>query len=60
VLDVPAVGDLLRLRPTTLAAPLECLKAVHLRRMTVTYDDIAELVRARGYMLQVLKLDKLR
>jgi coronatine-insensitive protein 1 len=43
---------------TELAAPLECLKAVHLRRMTVTDDDIAELVRARGHMLQVLKLDK--
>ncbi|TVU36461.1 hypothetical protein EJB05_18396 [Eragrostis curvula] len=41
-----------------LAAPLECLKAVHLRRMTVTDDDIAVLVRARGHMLQVLKLDK--
>ncbi|KAK3162504.1 hypothetical protein QOZ80_1BG0090300 [Eleusine coracana subsp. coracana] len=41
-----------------LAAPLECLKAVHLRRMTVTDGDIAVLVRARGHMLQVLKLDK--
>ncbi|XP_062207476.1 coronatine-insensitive protein homolog 1a-like [Phragmites australis] len=41
-----------------LAAPLECLKAVHLRRMTVTDDDIAVLVRARGRMLQELKLDK--
>jgi hypothetical protein len=43
---------------TELAEPLDCLKAVHLRRMTVTDDDIAELVRARGHMLQVLKLDK--
>jgi coronatine-insensitive protein 1 len=43
---------------TELAAPLECLKAVHLRRMAVTDHDIAELVRARGHMLQVLKLDK--
>ncbi|CAO1942311.1 unnamed protein product [Urochloa humidicola] len=41
-----------------LAAPLECLKAVHLRRMTVTDEDIAVLVQARGHMLQVLKLDK--
>ncbi|PAN27523.1 hypothetical protein PAHAL_5G086800 [Panicum hallii] len=41
-----------------LAAPLECLKAVHLRRMTITDQDIAVLVRARGHMLQVLKLDK--
>jgi len=41
-----------------LAAPLDCLKAVHLRRMTVTDEDIAVLVRARGHMLQVLKLDK--
>ncbi|KAG2602018.1 hypothetical protein PVAP13_5KG646500 [Panicum virgatum] len=41
-----------------LAAPLECLKAIHLRRMTVTDEDVAVLVRARGHMLQVLKLDK--
>ncbi|KAL5222848.1 hypothetical protein ABZP36_027561 [Zizania latifolia] len=41
-----------------LAAPLECLKALHLRRMTVTDADIAILVRSRGYMLQELKLDK--
>lgn len=41
-----------------LAAPLDCLKALHLRRMTVTDEDIAVLVRARGHMLQVLKLDK--
>jgi len=43
---------------TELAAPLECLKALHLRRMVVTDDDLAELVRARGHMLQELKLDK--
>jgi coronatine-insensitive protein 1 len=43
---------------TELAAPLECLKAVHLRRMAVTDHDIAELVRARGHTLQVLKLYK--
>ncbi|CAD6269118.1 unnamed protein product [Miscanthus lutarioriparius] len=43
---------------TELAAPLECLKALHLRRMVVTDNDLAELVRARGHMLQELKLDK--
>ncbi|KAE8813399.1 coronatine insensitive 1-like protein [Hordeum vulgare] len=41
-----------------LAAPLECLKALHLRRMVVTDDDLAALVLARGHMLQELKLDK--
>ncbi|KAM0884497.1 hypothetical protein ACQ4PT_030934 [Festuca glaucescens] len=41
-----------------LAAPLDCLKALKLRRMTVTDDDIAALVRARGHMLQELRLDK--
>uniref|UniRef100_J3M7Q6 Transport inhibitor response 1 domain-containing protein n=2 Tax=Oryza brachyantha TaxID=4533 RepID=J3M7Q6_ORYBR len=41
-----------------LAAPLECLKALHLRRMVVTDNDLAALVRARGHMLQELKLDK--
>ncbi|KAM3352622.1 hypothetical protein ACQJBY_024073 [Aegilops geniculata] len=41
-----------------LAAPLECLKALHLRRMTVTDDDVASLIRSRGHMLQELKLDK--
>ncbi|XP_066328852.1 coronatine-insensitive protein homolog 1b-like isoform X2 [Miscanthus floridulus] len=43
---------------TELAAPLECLKALHLRRMVVTDNDLAELVRAKGHMLQELKLDK--
>jgi coronatine-insensitive protein 1 len=43
---------------TELAAPLHCLKAVHLRCMTVTDVDIAELIGARDHMLQVLKLDK--
>ncbi|KAL6610308.1 hypothetical protein ACP70R_040277 [Stipagrostis hirtigluma subsp. patula] len=43
---------------TELAARLECLKALQLRRMVVTDDDLAELVRARGHMLQELKLDK--
>ncbi|KAM0844714.1 hypothetical protein ACQ4PT_056847 [Festuca glaucescens] len=41
-----------------LAAPLECLKALHLRRMVVTDADLDALVRARGHMLQELKLDK--
>jgi coronatine-insensitive protein 1 len=41
-----------------LAAPLECLKALKLRRMAVTDDDLAALVRARGHMLQELRLDK--
>ncbi|XP_047055308.1 coronatine-insensitive protein homolog 1a-like isoform X2 [Lolium rigidum] len=41
-----------------LAAPLDCLKALKLRRMTVTDADVAALVRARGHMLQELRLDK--
>ncbi|KAL6841578.1 hypothetical protein ACP4OV_028721 [Aristida adscensionis] len=41
-----------------LAAPLKHLRALHLRRMVVTDHDLAELVRARGDMLQELKLDK--
>jgi coronatine-insensitive protein 1 len=43
---------------TKLAVPFECLKALHLRRMVVTDDNLAELIRARGHMLQELKLDK--
>jgi coronatine-insensitive protein 1 len=43
---------------TKLAAPFECLKALHLRHMVVTDDDLVELIRARGHMLQELKLDK--
>ncbi|XP_020571198.1 coronatine-insensitive protein homolog 1b [Phalaenopsis equestris] len=35
-----------------------CLKALHLRRMIVTDADIDVLVRARGHVLQSLKLDK--
>lgn len=35
-----------------------CLKALHLRRMIVKDVDIDVLVRARGHMLQSLKLDK--
>jgi coronatine-insensitive protein 1 len=41
-----------------LAAPLDCLKALKLRRMAVSDDDVAALVRARGHMLQELRLDK--
>ncbi|KAK1612163.1 hypothetical protein QYE76_035838 [Lolium multiflorum] len=41
-----------------LAAPLDCLKALKLRRMTVTDANVAALVRARGHMLQELRLDK--
>lgn len=35
-----------------------CLKALHLRRMIVTDDDLTTLVRGRGHMLQELKLEK--
>ncbi|KAL5676650.1 hypothetical protein ACJX0J_012781, partial [Zea mays] len=43
---------------TKLAVPFECLKALHLRSMVVIDDNLAELIRARGHMLQELKLDK--
>ncbi|XP_058114717.1 coronatine-insensitive protein 1-like [Magnolia sinica] len=35
-----------------------CLKSLHFRRMIVQDSDIDLLVRSRGHMLQVLKLDK--
>lgn len=35
-----------------------CLKCVHFRRMIVKDEDIGVLVRGRGHMLNVLKLDK--
>eukprot|EP01018_Ginkgo_biloba_P012304 Gb_07238 [translate_table: standard] len=35
-----------------------CLKALHLRRMIVTDSDLRTLVKGRGHMLQVLKLEK--
>ncbi|XP_072968584.1 coronatine-insensitive protein homolog 1b-like [Typha angustifolia] len=41
-----------------IADGLDCLKAIHLRRMIVTDGDLAVLVRARGHMLQSLKIDK--
>lgn len=37
---------------------LLCLKALHLRRMIVTDEDLRALARARGHILQVLKLEK--
>ncbi|CAH1430675.1 unnamed protein product [Lactuca virosa] len=40
------------------ARSFRCLKAVHFRRMIVTDDDLEVLARARGHVLQVLKLDK--
>ncbi|KAK9159003.1 hypothetical protein Scep_005577 [Stephania cephalantha] len=35
-----------------------CLKSLHFRRMVVTDGDLEVLVRARGHILQSLKLDK--
>nr|WGH73301.1 coronatine-insensitive protein 1 [Ginkgo biloba] len=35
-----------------------CLKSLHLRRMIVTDDDLATLVKSHGHMLQAVKLDK--
>lgn len=35
-----------------------CLKSVHFRRMIVKDEDLELLARARGHVLQVLKLDK--
>ena len=35
-----------------------CLKVLHLRKMIVTDDDLATLIRGRGHMLQELKLEK--
>jgi coronatine-insensitive protein 1 len=35
-----------------------CLKALHLRRMIVTNEDLGVLACARGHILQVLKLEK--
>ncbi|THU68000.1 hypothetical protein C4D60_Mb05t30630 [Musa balbisiana] len=37
---------------------LDCLKALHFRRMIVSDEDIDALVRARGNVLKSLKLDK--
>ncbi|XP_008812874.1 coronatine-insensitive protein homolog 1b-like [Phoenix dactylifera] len=41
-----------------IAGAFNCLKAVHFRRMIVQDADIGVLVKARGHMLQALKLDK--
>ena len=41
-----------------MARTLNCLKAIHMRRMIVRDDDVEVLVRARGSKLSVLKLDK--
>uniref|UniRef100_A0A6V7QWT7 COI1 F-box domain-containing protein n=1 Tax=Ananas comosus var. bracteatus TaxID=296719 RepID=A0A6V7QWT7_ANACO len=41
-----------------IAASFDCLKELHLRRMIVADADLAVLVKARGHMLQSLKLDK--
>ncbi|KAL5991558.1 Coronatine-insensitive protein 1 [Asimina triloba] len=35
-----------------------CLKSLHFRRMIVRDEDLNVLVRARGHMLQALRLDK--
>lgn len=35
-----------------------CLKALHLRRMIITDEDLRVLSRGRGHILQVLKLEK--
>ncbi|RWW17593.1 hypothetical protein BHE74_00006809 [Ensete ventricosum] len=41
-----------------LAHALDCLKALHFRRMIVSDEDIGALVQARGNVLKSLKLDK--
>ncbi|KAF8396894.1 hypothetical protein HHK36_018529 [Tetracentron sinense] len=41
-----------------IAETFRCLKSLHFRRMIVKDMDLEVLVRARGYMLQDLKLDK--
>ncbi|XP_047090058.1 coronatine-insensitive protein homolog 2-like [Lolium rigidum] len=41
-----------------LSASFSCLKVLHLRRMIVSDDDIAVLVRAKAHMLVSLKLDR--
>lgn len=41
-----------------IAEDFDCLKALHFRRMIVRDSDLEVLVRARGHMLQSLKLDK--
>ncbi|RWW57258.1 hypothetical protein BHE74_00036001 [Ensete ventricosum] len=41
-----------------IAEAFNCLKSLHLRRMIVKDEDITVLVKARGHMLESLKLDK--
>ncbi|XP_042491288.1 coronatine-insensitive protein 1-like [Macadamia integrifolia] len=41
-----------------IAQSFNCLKSLHFRRMIVKDADLELLARARGHMLQVLKLDK--
>jgi coronatine-insensitive protein 1 len=41
-----------------LSASFSCLKVLHLRRMIVSDDDLAVLVRAKAHMLVSLKLDR--
>lgn len=41
-----------------IAGALDCLKAIHFRRMIVKDADLEVLIRARGPRLVVLKLDK--
>ncbi|XP_042459849.1 coronatine-insensitive protein homolog 1b-like [Zingiber officinale] len=41
-----------------IAEAFNCLKSLHLRRMIVKDEDIRVLVKARGHMLESLKLDK--
>lgn len=41
-----------------IAEAFNCLKSLHLRRMIVKDEDIRVLVKARGHMIESLKLDK--
>nr|DAD26638.1 TPA_asm: hypothetical protein HUJ06_028106 [Nelumbo nucifera] len=41
-----------------IARDFQCLKSLHFRRMIVKDNDLEVLAQARGYMLEVLKLDK--
>ncbi|CAD5180221.1 unnamed protein product [Musa acuminata subsp. malaccensis] len=41
-----------------IAEAFKCLKSLHFRRMIVKDEDITVLVKARGHMLESLKLDK--
>ncbi|KAH9316589.1 hypothetical protein KI387_025216 [Taxus chinensis] len=41
-----------------ISASCVCLKRLHLRRMIVNDDDLAQLVKSHGHMLQAVKLEK--